>query len=1106
MSESYNYILDNWRDVERGRIAGDSGPVPEGYHVYTHGGSGSFLGFMRNDFDSDEHYRNGDGWKFHLTIHPKDLSKAWDRVIAPILTDAGVGGVKFAAGSTLDRFSDPNNSQAGKTITIYGAGNLGWDQLARKLEAGLAREGIRPGPAQIAGDKMVEGSRYIGYRNEKRFGLPPIPDFTDSDANPQYISAKEIREHIRLGNVPSEMSHNPAGQPDSLANINLANDPLVMRAREGIANAAASAAKPPGFFERAKNLLFGAPHPADDLNENELHRDVQPAQPAREQVAQGREISPARGWSNYQSSAFGDSMRHDQPFPTNGVNCPTPDMQRFQQEMHGKGVAVEWGFKGNYAYAYVPVSDAESMQNLGRAAQPSTPEPVRPVTPEAAPEKATPAVAKASTQKLPITKSRTSNASYSVLHDLQYELGDRNILGVERINGAYHVTVPATYSRSNFVDAGIKNVDQLARPGSLQTASTHVVVIPEGSLPEGIARDAKVFDALDRAGISDASLKAFRSEDSIGKRTYVIDVPDNYSRENLAAAGINPSKVTRENLGGGVHRITIPLEASAAILNARVENAIPSTPDRAAPFPAPDQFGRSTTPRNGLSMDPLVYTERSDIERLPPLDMEGLQRDLRAKGHAALEEAGMTRTPPEAFGRRAVDDAGVAAANEPRNAESVRTASQPDTMPARGGASTGLPRVAGGAVAGMSAYMIAQKVGPNGTLGEDVRHGGTRAALASASLAADTTAAVADVAEVTGKAKGALGALARRATPVAVVAGAMEFGTAISAKDGHRAANAAGATAGGILGGIAAGASAGFVMGTVFPGAGNVAGAVVGGAVGLIGGIAGAIGGGALTEAVAGDALDAHLNNRAAGDDWRSKQAKAAQERQREAAAKSGQVHRSFAGRAGAQHLNQELGEIAGQFASTNWGKHIGNGDKNVTAQELRQEMQQHGITVAEIDRNRDGNITGKEMTDALNAHGVQHDRGNPQQAPARTAPPRDWRAEQAKAAQERQREAAAQSGKVHSSFAGRAGAQHLNAELKGLEGELTKAGWGRLIGNGDANVTVAELRATMQKHGITVAEMDRNGDGNITGREVTNALKGHGIGNGQRPNGGQGR
>ena len=555
-------------------------------------------------------------------------------------------------------------------------------------------------------------------------------------------------------------------------------------------------------------------------------------------------------------------------------------------------------------------------------------------------------------------------------------------------------------------------------------------------------------------------------------------------------------------------RATTP-QAREAILRARLKDAPPSVPDRSAPFPAPDQFGRSKTPRNGLSTDPTVFTEaswREGAERLPPLDMDGLQSQLRREGLTALEEAGMTRTPPEAFGRRAVDDAGVAAANEPRNAESVRTASQPDTMPARGGASTGLPRVAGGAVAGMSAYMIAQKVGPNGTLGEDVRHGGTRAALASASLAADTTAAVADVAEVTGKAKGALGALARRATPVAVVAGAMEFGTAISAKDGHRAANAAGATAGGILGGIAAGASAGFVMGTVFPGAGNVAGAVVGGAVGLIGGIAGAIGGGALTEAVAGDALDAHLNNRAAGDDWRSKQAKAAQERQREAAAKSGQVHRSFAGRAGAQHLNQELGEIAGQFASTNWGKHIGNGDKNVTAQELRQEMQQHGITVAEIDRNRDGNITGKEMTDALNAHGVQHDRGNPQQAPARTAPPRDWRAEQAKAAQERQREAAAQSGKVHSSFAGRAGAQHLNAELKGLEGELTKAGWGRLIGNGDANVTVAELRTTMQKHGITVAEIDRNGDGNITGREVTNALKGHGIGNGQRSNGGQGR
>ncbi|PZP83700.1 MAG: hypothetical protein DI582_10515, partial [Azospirillum brasilense] len=202
-------------------------------------------------------------------------------------------------------------------------------------------------------------------------------------------------------------------------------------------------------------------------------------------------------------------------------------------------------------------------------------------------------------------------------------------------------------------------------------------------------------------------------------------------------------------------------------------------------------------------------------------------------------------------------------------------------------------------------------------------------------------------------------------------------------------------------------------------------------------------------------------------------------------------VHSAFAGRAGQQHLNKELNEIAGQFARTNWGQHIGNGDRNVTAQELRQEMQQHGITVAEIDRNRDGNITGKEMTDALQAHGVQRDRGGPQGAvrPAQG----DWRAEQARAARERQA-AAAEAPRAHSSFSGRAGAQHLNAELKDLEGQMARTNWGRFIGNGDANVTVAEMRATMQKHGITVAEIDRNGDGNISGREFTNALQAHNV------------
>ncbi len=82
----------------------------------------------------------------------------------------------------------------------------------------------------------------------------------------------------------------------------------------------------------------------------------------------------------------------------------------------------------------------------------------------------------------------------------------------------------------------------------------------------------------------------------------------------------------------------------------------------------------------------------------------------------------------------------------------------------------------------------------------------------------------------------------------------------------------------------------------------------------------------------------------------------------------------------------------------------------------------------------------------------------------------------------------------VHSSFSGRAGQQHLNAELKALEGQFAKSNWGKFMGDGDAQVSAAELRATMKHYGIGIAEVDRNGDGHITGRELTNALSAHNV------------
>ncbi len=97
----------------------------------------------------------------------------------------------------------------------------------------------------------------------------------------------------------------------------------------------------------------------------------------------------------------------------------------------------------------------------------------------------------------------------------------------------------------------------------------------------------------------------------------------------------------------------------------------------------------------------------------------------------------------------------------------------------------------------------------------------------------------------------------------------------------------------------------------------------------------------------------------------------------------------------------------------------------------------------------------------------------------------------------------ATSSAPVHGSFAGRAGGMHLNQELKNLEGQMAKTNWGQFIGNGDTQVTVAEIRATMQKFKISVAEMDANHDGHISGRELTNSLQAHKV---NKPGGPAGR
>jgi hypothetical protein len=78
-----------------------------------------------------------------------------------------------------------------------------------------------------------------------------------------------------------------------------------------------------------------------------------------------------------------------------------------------------------------------------------------------------------------------------------------------------------------------------------------------------------------------------------------------------------------------------------------------------------------------------------------------------------------------------------------------------------------------------------------------------------------------------------------------------------------------------------------------------------------------------------------------------------------------------FLGTGGERHLKAELQALQGQFAKSNWGKFIGNGDTTITSDEVRATMVKYKISAQEIDTNHDGHISGKEMSNALTAHHV---------------------------------------------------------------------------------------------------------------------------------------
>lgn len=517
-----------------------------------------------------------------------------------------------------------------------------------------------------------------------------------------------------------------------------------------------------------------------------------------------------------------------------------------------------------------PTRQPDSLQDIDFSRDPEIAQARAQRLVAAAPEVAASQLAAAQPERS--SGSRTSNAAYSVRADLREALGKNNVIGVERVEGGYRVEVPPTYSRSELSRAGI---DPTGLRRTAPEQGNHFIAVPDERLPASMARDANVFGALDRAGISDIASNAYRTGENGQITGYVIEVPETYSRSNLAAAGIDVSRIpnsAREAIGNGLHRITIPLDATAGVgvVDPQQQPPMPEE-QRAALEEMRNRLraqGPGRTPRDMLGMG-----ERDLHAPLRPITPA--VTDAPAPLHATVAEpshpprtaapapANSTPAPHAPVATNAGDvhpthtaaAAGAAAAFGAGAGETVGHGGHGGDAHARSvhGVSTGV-----GAALGV--YGMSQKVGRDGTLQSDLKAGGAQAGLAVVSTVGDATAIAADSVGLL-RGNGAVGAVARRAAlPVAVVAGALETGTAIAARDGHRAANAAGATAGGILGGMAAGAATGLVLGSVVPGAGNVVGAVVGGAAGLVGGLVGAYYGGQAAGAVAGAALDNRLN------------------------------------------------------------------------------------------------------------------------------------------------------------------------------------------------------------------------------------------------------
>jgi hypothetical protein len=111
------------------------------------------------------------GWKFHLSVHPDDVSRAWNIIVDEMVNDGSVPqhAAKVARAKLISRFADPADAQAGKMIVIYTHANVDpehYQRLLERIERRLKADRIRSGP-DVKRDRKIPGSAFIFYRNDR---------------------------------------------------------------------------------------------------------------------------------------------------------------------------------------------------------------------------------------------------------------------------------------------------------------------------------------------------------------------------------------------------------------------------------------------------------------------------------------------------------------------------------------------------------------------------------------------------------------------------------------------------------------------------------------------------------------------------------------------------------------------------------------------------------------------------------------------------------------------------------------------------------------------------------------------------------------------------